>query len=428
MLVFFKRNSNNNKLIKNKHLLKEEEPLRYMILLQLMDQVQFIYELILAKLELQGLNSTFKIKEDLRTFELYSGDMEVLRRRLAYFKHVDNRSTVYSELLKYNQTRSQNQYLVHWFYPYKGKYHPQMIRALLNYMNVQMEDTILDPFIGSGTTALEAQLLGIHTIGIDVSPLCVLQSRVKTESIFVISKILKCSQEILTQLDQLDEQQSKITLQVLEDLINNIDSEHVRNFFELAKMIAISDSKRRKKDLFQAFRKNLIRMVQSLHDYEHARTNFDLVLGNVNIFQGDARKLPLSDESIDGIITSPPYSIALDYIKNDAHALQAMGLDTEKLRENFIGVRGKGKQRVDLYNQDLKIVLSEMYRVLKPDTYAVIVIGNAHYLGKPINTVKYTIDIGKELGFQLVHNINKVIFGLYNVMQKESILIFKKSS
>ncbi len=40
-----------------------------------------------------------------------------------------------------------------------------MIRALLNIINIKEGDTVLDPFIGSGTTALEAQLLGINCVG-----------------------------------------------------------------------------------------------------------------------------------------------------------------------------------------------------------------------------------------------------------------------
>jgi len=136
--------------------------------------------------------------------------------------------------------------------------------------------------------------------------------------------------------------------------------------------------------------------------------------------------LPLEDESVDGIITSPPYSIALDYVKNDAHALQALGYNLTKIREEFIGVRGKDSERVRLYNEDMKRSLNEMHRVLKPGKYCVIVIGNATYQGKEIKTVEFFIDYCQKIGFKLVKNIDKIIYGLYNVMQKENILIFQK--
>ena len=96
------------------------------------------------------------------------------------------------------------------------------------------------------------------------------------------------------------------------------------------------------------------------------------------------------------------------------------------MREKFIGVRGKGKFKIELYNEDMKKAYNEMYRVLKPGRYAVIVIGNATYQGKEIPTVDFTIDYMENLGFKLEKNIPKIIFGLYNMMKKENILIFKK--
>ena len=136
--------------------------------------------------------------------------------------------------------------------------------------------------------------------------------------------------------------------------------------------------------------------------------------------------LPMDNESIDGIITSPPYSIALDYVSNDAHALRELGYDLPQIRKEFIGVRGKGQTRVDLYNEDMKKSLEEMFRVLKPKKYAAIVIGNATYLGQEVKTAESTTGYAEKIGFKLVKNIDKIIFGLYNVMQKENILIFMR--
>ncbi|MBP9560906.1 MAG: hypothetical protein KBE27_03705, partial [Syntrophorhabdaceae bacterium] len=67
-----------------------------------------------------------------------------------------------------------------------------------------------------------------------------------------------------------------------------------------------------------------------------------------------------------------------------------------------------------------------MYRVLKSNKYAVIVIGNATYQGQEVKTIEFTINYMTGLGFRLEKNILKLIFGLYNVMKKENILIFKK--
>jgi hypothetical protein len=115
-------------------------------------------------------------------------------------------------------------------------------------------------------------------------------------------------------------------------------------------------------------------------------------------------------------------------VANDAHALKELGHDLSEIKEGFIGVRGKNQTKIDLYNEDLKKSLEEMYRVLKPRKYAAIIIGNATYLGQEVKTVQFTIEYGEKIGFKLVKNIDKIIFGLYNVMQKENILIFIKEN
>ncbi|UCD27173.1 MAG: hypothetical protein JSV75_00505, partial [Candidatus Bathyarchaeota archaeon] len=168
-----------------------------------------------------------------------------LVERLAYFKTVGQKITDYYQLLEYNRTRSVNQYLTHWIYPYKGKFHPQMIRALLNILKLEANDFVLDPFIGSGTTAVEAQLLGINCIGIDVSPLCVLQSKVKTESIYAIDEIRRLKHEAIASfklLNQVHAPRTKKT--VAEDygmFLNSIKGERVKNFYLMAKLVAVSE-------------------------------------------------------------------------------------------------------------------------------------------------------------------------------------------
>jgi tRNA G10 N-methylase Trm11 len=394
--------------------------------LTLLDNVQFIYELYLAELELKSLGVDFEVVNGLREFQILnkSGEIkDLIKKKSAYFKIIDGEFTDYFQIIQKNQTRSVNQYLTHWIYPYKGKFHPQMIRALLNIIGLKEGDTILDPFSGSGTTALESQLLGINFIGIDISPLCVVQGRVKTESVYVIDEIEKLKNKILASvvggLVKTDENYYKLLDTLTKD-------EKVKNFYILARLLAVSDKSRRNRDFVNSFLKNVNLMLASVKDYLQIKEKLNLKLGNVKIEVGDARNIKLQDNSVDGIITSPPYSIALDYVQNDIHSLIDLGYDVLKIRDSVIGVRGNGKNRIGLYNEDMKKSYKEMYRVLKPDRYAVIVIGNATYQGQEIKTVEFTIEYMESLGFQLVHNINKIIFGLYNVMKKENILIFKK--
>ncbi|UCF09022.1 MAG: hypothetical protein JSW28_04875 [Thermoplasmata archaeon] len=328
--------------------------------LKLFDNVQFIYELVLAEMELAALELDFSVNDNLRSFQCLSTcDSDALRKRLAYFDYVDGLATDYSSIVKRNITRSPNQYLTHWIYPYKGKYHPQMIRALLNVIGAQPGEVILDPFVGSGTTLLECQLLGIDSIGIDVSHVCTLISKVKTQSMDVLEELEDVKEEVLnacrsTTLFTFDESQEKQKGD-LGQTLNNIEDERVRNFYKAAELIAHSDkSRRKKKDFYGSFQTNVEKMLTSTRDYSELVEELKLPLGKVRIDAGDARNLDLKNESIDGIITSPPYSIALDYVKNDAHALSALGYDLEKVRDDFIGVRGTGTRKVELYNRDIR--------------------------------------------------------------------------
>jgi len=158
--------------------------------LKLLDNIQFIYELALARLELQSFYPDLKVTNDFREFETKeNSNLDILKKRLAYFKTINGEYSDYYYLQKYNQTKSVNQYLTHWIYPYKGKFHPQMIRALMNIIKIQNGETLFDPFVGSGTAVLEAQILGVNAIGLDISPLCVLISKVKTESVEVLDEI-----------------------------------------------------------------------------------------------------------------------------------------------------------------------------------------------------------------------------------------------
>jgi len=393
--------------------------------LELMDKVQFIYELALAKLELEGLSAKFEPTNSMRKFKLLDGDQNLLRKRVAYFKKINGSISDYEKLVQFNQTTSINQYLTHWIYPYKGKFHPQMIRALLNFIQVKEGNLVLDPFLGSGTTALESQVLGINSVGIDVSPVCVLISKVKTQSIDVLDKIKDMKNEILKHngktLMNFDASPQK-----LREAINLIKDKKVKNFFLVAELVSHSDTSRRRRDFNESFSNNVEKMIKSVEDFDKAVKEVGIKLGDAKIEEGDSRNLKLKDVSVDGIITSPPYSIALDYVKNDAHALEALGFDTKQIRDGFIGVRGSNSERIKLYNQDMMKSIDEMFRALKHEKFCVIVIGDASYLGERIKTVDFTINYATKIGFKLIKNIDKIIFGLYNVMQKENILIFQK--
>ncbi len=98
------------------------------------------------------------------------------------------------------------------------------------------------------------------------------------------------------------------------------------------------------------------------------------------------------------------------------------------MREHFMGLRGRPGDRISLYHEDLTQALDEMVRVLKPGGYAFMVIGNATCAGSEVRGAELVERHGTDRGLVLEHRINKTIFGLYNVMQKEKVLVFKKDT
>lgn len=71
--------------------------------------------------------------------------------------------------------------LTHAFHPYPGRFHPALPRLLLQ-EGLRPGQTVLDPFMGGGTTLVEAMLLGIHAIGNDLNPVAVLVARERTRA------------------------------------------------------------------------------------------------------------------------------------------------------------------------------------------------------------------------------------------------------
>ncbi|MEA2070395.1 MAG: DNA methyltransferase, partial [Asgard group archaeon] len=101
------------------------------------------------------------------------------------FLKIPSSSTLYYEkkLADYFTIREEKSlYLNHYMHPYKGKFHPKMVRSLINYVLPNEKGIILDNFAGSGTSLLEACYLGINSFGVEINPLSVLMANVKCQS------------------------------------------------------------------------------------------------------------------------------------------------------------------------------------------------------------------------------------------------------
>jgi DNA modification methylase len=411
------------------------------ILAELDNKIQFVYEVAFAKRELTGLGvNAITVLEDTIRFELKQPYKETeLLKRLAHFQSVGNKKTEYTRLVKRNRKGSDNQYLTHWYYPYKGKYHPRLVRSIFNIINLKFGQKVLDPFLGSGTTALESHIFGLDFVGFDISPVCVIIGKVKVTAGEVAEELPLYKEEAVNAmkkdvLKHANDDKDYVKLidddgkSAYKEFLNGIDDERIRNFYTLSQLIFASDRGRRNRD-FDAFKKNIDTMIGSAIDLAEAEKEIkaDRPLGKVRIDQGDARNMKsVKNESVDAIITSPPYSIALNYMDNDKFALEELGIDTKELSSKVIGVAGKGKLKVKMYEEDMQKSYSEMHRVLKKGRQCVIVIGEATIDGEQTNIVEDSIQYCESIGFRLKENLPKKIFGLYNTIKDERVLFLEK--
>lgn len=83
------------------------------------------------------------------------------------------------QFLKAVHSREPVAGLTHTFYRYPARFSPQFARAAIEAFT-KPGDIVLDPFMGGGTTLVEARVLGRRAIGIDISNLAVFVSTVKT--------------------------------------------------------------------------------------------------------------------------------------------------------------------------------------------------------------------------------------------------------
>ena len=69
----------------------------------------------------------------------------------------------------------------HDWYRFVLSFPPHLVRKYLVKFGLKPGNTVLDPFCGTGTTLVEAKLLGIDSFGIEANPMAHFASRVKID-------------------------------------------------------------------------------------------------------------------------------------------------------------------------------------------------------------------------------------------------------
>lgn len=369
---------------------------------------------------------------------------------------------------------ADTQYLTHNIHRYSGKFIPQIARQAIQLLTIP-GDTILDSYMGSGTTLLEAQLSNRNAIGIDLNPLAVLISRVKnmriseadihdikTTLIPYVSdlndhgQLSFSSQPILDSLikEQLNKNSWRLNdtwnqkwyqpavLAQLVKIYSCIESMPSEGAKQIAR-VAFSDVLRKSSNAnskypnvmydknhkekplpAKAFLENVYSILSCLNELTIATKGTDV---NIQILQGNNLNLPLSNESVDAIITHPPYIAAVPYAEYGCLSLHWLGYDSKALDSELTGGKRHSTKVVDKFSADYKQYFLESYRVLRPDKYMFIMVGNPVSRGQKIPLDQISIEYAQQAGFRHIATaLRKGQNRRGNKMGEEYLIFFQK--
>ncbi len=335
--------------------------------------------------------------------------------------------------------------IYNWFY-YKEGFSRDLVFHFIDRFSLSKNDTVLDPFVGSGTTLLACKEKGINSIGFDASELAVFASNVKVGN-YDLEKMKEEAKFIFTRkFIRLDTSKApaiakrafnKFSLediiffrgniaQLRDDIWSSVSSED-RNFFLLGLINAamkvsyawkdggvIKFKKHPTPPLRHLYKRIIKNMVKNLE-----RSNFEM--SDARAFIGDARLMKLEDESVDAIITSPPYLNNIDYTKIYAIEEWLAGLHDMPSVRSWIGYNKTDV--VEAYFEDMIKSIEEMHRILKQGGKAAVIVGNAYVNGEIINSDELLAKMAEEIGFHVeeIDVVNKR-FALEKRTQKKGIL------
>jgi len=390
--------------------------------------MQTLADLELLDLELQGLANKYTIDPIKRVVEL-NGDENFIRLRIAHLEKVKGKTTLYTDFV--DNFGDTNAYAFHNLYPYKGKFYPRVVRTLMNAFKLNENSLLLDPFNGSGTTTHEASLMGINSVGIDVTPMGIILSKLKNHLLFVNEQVLNFTQKEL--------------YEILE-MIENRKWEHSNTFIQNLMLTVYFDTIDAFERTSRYNRKGKLGLFIEKFNYIRTcytktmeiRDKYDLQFKPAVIIEGDVLSLKhMNDmcEKFDACITSPPYYFSIDYVGKDKLAYEYLGIDMKKIEAKYLGMKnGKPDSnysglptKVAMYYEDLKQSINNIYWALKPGGKLAIIIGDSTVGGKKIPTTMTTKKFCEEVGFKFEKLIFNPLLGARNrAIRGESIIICQK--
>lgn len=349
-------------------------------------------------------------------------------------------------------------------HPFPARMAPELVSTFVRKSNRQLR--VLDPTMGSGTVLALARRNNHRAFGIDIDPLAALIARVWTTAVDCKSVKRHCTlvlaraETILGELKAPNAFPKGADKATREFIKYWFDSKARKELYALSSAISGVRNSRVRDVLWCAFSRLIIAKQSGASlalDLAHSRphkyfekapalplrkfaSSVDYVLENAidqsatkkgpaaKAIEGDARSIKLKDNSIDLVITSPPYLNAIDYIRCSKFSLVWMGWSISQLsdvRRRSIGTEvgrslkqdvtlrrvisalqisklGERKIRViSAYIDDMRRAISEVARVLVPGGKAVYVVGENSINGRFVRNAKAVTLLAKSVGLSL---------------------------
>ena len=258
-------------------------------------------------------------------------------------------------------------YATHGLHEYRGKFFPQLVRALVNIARVPPDGVVLDPMGGSGTTLVEARLAGRTGYGLDMNPLSVFIADVKCRALTLSPPSLVKAYEYMERtlsgatskgkrryfesLHATDQDylarwfapSALDDLDLVQETISGLRTNAMRNYYRVCLSNVLrgvswqheDDLRVRRKVLdlppgesIRRFLKESLRSTKATVAFNAQRRKHRL--GRHVMLEADARQassaFPEAIGNVHAIVTSPPYATALPYIDTDRLSLTYLGL------------------------------------------------------------------------------------------------------
>ena len=313
-------------------------------------------------------------------------------------------SAGYKRLVGELWTAQQRQmHSLHYVVSYRASFKPELPDFCIKRYS-EKGSVVLDPFTGRGTTALQANLLGRVAWACDVNPLAVLMTQAKTNPVGLDEIVLRLNQIDFGRPVALRDYSEKFspfyhpdTFRELLNLKRHIAKEpdrvnrfiellavsrlhgHSPGFFSVYSFPQISippdrqrmiNIKRHQEPEYRAVAPRIIKKAaQSLRD--GFSSDFFAVSSANTIRQSDSRQISwIPSNSVDLVVTSPPFLDKVDYLTDNWLELWFSGISMDTFAQNLVMCSA-----LDEWKQFITDVLREMLRVLKPRTHAVIEVG-----------------------------------------------------